>query len=158
MTRKTKSDLMMELGEANRENQVAVDKMDEAGARALGINHTDGRCIDIVHRAGRIGAGRLAREAGLTTGALTAVVDRLEEKGYLRRVPDPGDRRRVLIEVTELMDRRATELWGRLGERGTPLLAELSIAELEAVLRFLRISTELNEQRAAEIRAELGDP
>ncbi len=157
MSHKTKSDLMVELGEANRENQVAVDKMDEAGGRALGVNRTDGRCIDIVHRAGRIGAGRLAEEAGLTTGALTAVVDRLERKGYLRRVPDPEDRRRVAIEVTELLDRRAMEIWGRLAERGTPLLASFSVLELEAVLRFLRLSTELNEQRAGEIRAEL-DP
>ena len=100
----------------------------------------------------------MAEEAGLTTGALTAVVDRLEKKGYLRRVPDPGDRRRVLIEVTELMDRRAMELWGRMGERGAPILARFSTAELEAVLRFLRASTELNEQRAAEIRAELDAP
>jgi DNA-binding MarR family transcriptional regulator len=155
VSRKTKSDLMVELGEANRESQVAVDKMDEAGGRAMGINRTDGRCIDVVHRAGRISAGQLAAEAGLTTGALTAVLDRLERKGYLRRVPDPGDRRRVLIEVTELLDRRAMELWGVLGERGTPILAKFSTAELEAVLRFLRLSTELNEQRAAEIRAEL---
>jgi DNA-binding MarR family transcriptional regulator len=155
MSRKTKVDLILELGEANRESQVAVDKMDEAGGRALGINRTDGRCIDIVHRTGRISAGQLAGEAGLTTGALTAVLDRLERKGYLRRVPDPGDRRRVLIEVTELLDRRAIELWGVLGERGTPILAKFSTAELEAVLRFLRLSTELNERRAAEIRAEL---
>jgi DNA-binding MarR family transcriptional regulator len=148
---------MLELGEANRENQVAVDKMDDAGGRALGINRTDGRCIDIVHRAGRITAGRLAEEAGLTTGALTAVVDRLERKGYLRRVADSEDRRRVQIEVTELLDRRAMELWGRPGERGTPILARFSVEELEAVLRFLRVSTELNEQRAAEIRAQLGN-
>jgi DNA-binding MarR family transcriptional regulator len=158
MSRETKSDLMMELGDANRANQVAVDKMDEAGGRALGINRTDSRCIDIVHRAGRISAGRLAEEAGLTSGALTAVVDRLERKGYLRRVPDPEDRRRVLVEVTELLERRAMELWGVMAERGTPLLARFSTAELQAVLRFLRLSTELNERRAAEIRAGLDRP
>ncbi len=155
MSRRTKADLLAELGEANRASQVAVDKMDEAGGRALGINRTDGRCIDIVQRAGRISAGELAQRAALTTGALTAVVDRLEEKGYLRRVADPEDRRRVLVEVTGLLERRALELWGPMVERAMPMLAGFSSAELETILRFLRISTELNEQRAAEIRASL---
>jgi DNA-binding MarR family transcriptional regulator len=155
MTQKTKSDLLTELDEAVRASQTATHKMDEAGGRALGINGTDGRCMDIVQRAGRIPAGELAERASLTTGSVTAVVDRLEKKGYLRRVADPGDRRRVLIELTELAERRAMELWGPLGERGMATVSAFSVADLEAVLRFLRLSTELNETRAAEIRAEL---
>lgn len=155
MTRKTKSDLLGELEEAVRASQTATHQMDEVGGRALGINGTDGRCMDIVQRAGRIAAGDLAGQAGLTTGSVTAVVDRLEKKGYLRRVADPGDRRRVLIELTELAERRAMEIWGPLGERGMAQVSSFSVADLEAVLRFLRISREINEARAAEIRAEL---
>jgi len=155
MTAKTKADLLGELEEAIRASQTATHKMDEAGGRAMGINATDGRCIDIVQRAGRIAAGELAEQASLTTGTVTAVVDRLEKKGYLRRVADPSDRRRVLVETTELTDRRATELWGPLGERGFKELDSFSVADLEAVLRFLRLSAELNETRAAEVRAEL---
>ncbi|MGV1049254.1 MAG: MarR family winged helix-turn-helix transcriptional regulator [Solirubrobacterales bacterium] len=156
MTRKTKSDLIGELAYFVRASQTATDKMDEAGGKALGINRTDGRCMDIVQREGRMTAGRLAEEAGLTTGALTAVVDRLEKRGYLRRVADPEDRRRVLIDLTERAQRRTMELWGPLGEKGYPILAKWSVAELEAVLRFLKLSTDLNEERAAQIRAELG--
>ncbi len=155
MTRKTKAEFIAELVEATRANQTATDKMDEAGGRALGVNRTDGRCLDVIERAGQISAGDLAIEAGLTTGSITAVVDRLEKKGYLRRVPDPDDRRRVLLEVTELMRRRSGELWGPLGERGLPHLERLSAAELELLIRHMRLSIELNEERAAEIRAEL---
>jgi DNA-binding MarR family transcriptional regulator len=155
MSRKTKRDLLAELGEAVRASQTATDKMDEAGTRALGVNRTDGRCIDIVQRAGRISAGRLAEDAGLTSGSLTAVLDRLERKGYLRRVPDPGDRRRVLIELTELAHRRTMELWGPLGTRSAPAVSRYSGAELETILSFLRLGTGLNEERAAEIRARL---
>jgi DNA-binding MarR family transcriptional regulator len=155
MTRKTKAELTRELIDATRANQVATDKMDEAGSRALGVNRTDGRCLDLIDQAGRISAGDLALAAGLTTGSITAVVDRLEAKGYLRRVPDPTDRRRVLLEVTDQMRERAWVIWGKLSERAQPHLDRLSVADLELLIRQMRLSTELNETRAAEIRAEL---
>jgi DNA-binding MarR family transcriptional regulator len=155
MSRPKKKELIEELIGATRANQVATDKMDEAGALALGVNRTDGRCIDLIDQAGRISAGELAAQAGLTTGSMTAVVDRLEAKGYVRRVHDPADRRRVLLEVTEELRRRAWELWGPLGERGTPYLERLTTAQLEFLIDYMRIATELNETRAAEIRAEL---
>ncbi|HTT94433.1 MAG TPA: MarR family transcriptional regulator [Solirubrobacterales bacterium] len=155
MTRKTKRALVEELVRATRAGQVATDKMDEAGGRALGVNRTDARCLDVVQQAGRISAGELAERAGLTSGALTAVIDRLEDKGYVRRMPDPQDRRRVLLEVTERMQKRAWELWGPLAERGIPQLERLSMAELELLIRYTRFAAELNETRAAEIQAGL---
>jgi DNA-binding MarR family transcriptional regulator len=155
MTKPTKRDLIHELIAATRASQVATDKMDEAGSRALGVNRTDGRCLDVIQQTGRIGAGDLAERAGLTSGSVTAVIDRLEAKGLVRRVADPADRRRVLLETTELMERRATELWGPLAHRGIPQLERLSIAEIETVIGYMRVATELNETRAAEVRAEL---
>jgi DNA-binding MarR family transcriptional regulator len=155
MGRKTKRELVEELVQATRASQVATDKMDEAGGRALGVNRTDGRCLDLIQQAGRIGAGELAEWAGLTTGAVTAVVDRLEAKGYVRRVPDPDDRRRVQLEMTEAAQNRSWELWGPLAERGVPHLERLSVAELELLIAHMRFATQLNETRAAEIRAEL---
>jgi DNA-binding MarR family transcriptional regulator len=140
---------------ATRANQVATEKMDEAATRALGINRTDARCLDIVDRARQLSAGSLAEQASLTTGAVTAVVDRLEAKGYVRRVPDQDDRRRVLLELTDLARQRTWELYGPLGERGRLHLERCSEAELELLIDFMRLGTELNETRAAEIRAEL---
>lgn len=156
MKRKTKRELIPELIAATRASQVATDKMDEAGSRALGVNRTDGRCLDVIQQTGRISAGELAERAGLTTGSVTAVIDRLEAKGFVRRVADPDDRRRVLLETTELMERRARELWGPLALRGVPELERLSIAELETLIHYMRFATELQETRAAEIREELG--
>jgi DNA-binding MarR family transcriptional regulator len=155
MTRKTKSHLGEELIAAVRENQAAVDKMDEAGAEALGVNRTDGRCLDVIQRWRQVSAGRLASETGLTTGAVTAALDRLEGKGYVRRAADPSDRRRVLVELTELAERRTWELWGPLGERGRPIVSRYSVRELELLIEFMRLGTALNDERAAEIRAEL---
>ena len=150
-----KGRLEAELIDATRANQVATEKMDEAATCALGINRTDGLCLDVIDRSGRLSAGSLAEQASLTTGAVTAVVDRLEAKGFVRRVPDPADRRRVLIELTDLARERSWELYGPLGERGRRHLERCSAAELELLIDFMRFGTELNEQRAAEIRAEL---
>jgi DNA-binding MarR family transcriptional regulator len=155
MTRKTKRELVHELVAVTRASQVATDKMDDAGSRALGVNRTDGRCLDVIQQAGRITAGELAERAGLTTGSVTAVIDRLEAKGFVRRVADPEDRRKVLLEVTEAMQHRALELWGPLAHRGIPHLEKLSASEIELLIDYMRFAAELNETRAAEIRAEL---
>jgi DNA-binding MarR family transcriptional regulator len=151
----TKHGLIEELIEAVRANQVATDKMDEAAARGLGVNRTDARCLDIVERLGPISAGDLGKEAGLTTGAVTAVIDRLVVKGYLRRVADPSDRRRVLVELTEELEQLAGRYYAPLHERSVPMLSRYTMAELELVTRFLREGTAMVERRAAEIRAEL---
>jgi DNA-binding MarR family transcriptional regulator len=147
--------LEAELIEELRGSQSATHQMDEAAARAMGINATDGQCLDIVDRRGRITAGGLAHEAGLTTGAITAVLDRLEERGFLRRVPDPGDRRRVLVEATDKQRREAMRLYGPLKEMSADWLDRRGDEELRLLIEFCRISREVNERRAAEIRVEL---
>ena len=152
-----RAELMERLIEEVRASQNATDLMDEAACERLGVNRTDARCIDLLERRGPMTAGELAGAAGLTSGALTTALDRLERAGYARRTRDSGDRRRVLVEVTPEARRRTQELYGPLGERGQDELSRYSVAELELVCDFLRLSRELNEQRAAELR-EGGGP
>ena len=147
--------LEAELIEEIRGSQTAVHQMDEAAHRALGINGTDGRCLDIIDRRGLISAGQLATEAGLTTGAVTAVLDRLEEKELVRRLPDPNDRRRILVEVTEKQRQEAGRLYFPLKAMADPFFEGLSDDDVKLLIAFNRVSREVNEQRAAEIRAEL---
>lgn len=150
-----KGRLEAELIEEVRGNQTAVDQMDEAAHRAMGINATDGRCLDIIDRRGLISAGQLATEAGLTTGAVTAVLDRLEDKELVRRVPDPNDRRRILVEVTDKQREAAIRLYFPLKEMADPWFERLSEEEIRLLIAFNRVSREVNEKRAAQIRAEL---
>jgi len=147
--------LEAELIDEIRGSQTAVHQMDEAAHRALGINGTDGRCLDIIDRRGLLSAGQLAIEAGLTTGAVTAVLDRLEDKGLVRRVPDPDDRRRILVEVTERQREEAARLYFPLKAMADPWFEKLSEDEIRLLISFNRVSREVNEKRAAEIRAEL---
>lgn len=150
--------LEAELIDEIRAGQNATHQMDEAAGRAMGIkNANEGRCIDIVDRRGRVSAGEIAAEAGLTTGAITAILDRLERKGCLRRVPDPHDRRRVLVEITEKQREAALRLYGPLKELSGDWLDQRSEDELRLLIEFTRLGREINERRAAEIRAELGE-
>src|SRR5208283_5596799 len=94
--------------------QRASAAVNDAANQLLGINATDGRCLDILAQHGSLTAGELAREARLTTGGLTAVIDRLERAGYAKRIADPGDRRRVLVQITDRARELSWELFGPL--------------------------------------------
>jgi DNA-binding MarR family transcriptional regulator len=157
MSRQSKDELIADLINEIRAMQGAVDQMDDAAARALGINRTDGRCLDVIDREGPVTAGRLAEAAGLTTAAVTTVIDRLEQHGYATRLRDPDDRRKVMVAMTPLALKRALELWGPLGDfRGE--LAKYSVHDLTVLRDFHRRARELNEKRAAEVRElNLGD-
>src|SRR4051812_9272372 len=113
-SRRPKQQLIDELVSVFRANGNQDAAFDNLAAQRLGVNSTDLLCLNAVENAGGLTAGELAREAALTTGAVTGVVDRLERAGLARRVPDPGDRRRVRIEVTPKFYDRAGEIWGPL--------------------------------------------
>ena len=93
--RQTRQALTDDLFEERRLLGAANDLADQAVADYLGLNRTDARCLDIIERLRGVTAGRLARESGLSTGAVTTVLDRLERSGLARRTSDPEDRRRV---------------------------------------------------------------
>ena len=131
------SELIVELIEAVRANQLATDKMDEAGGRAASESTGPTPAASTSSSASvRSAPGGSPIEAGLTTGAVTAVIDRLVEKGYVRRVADPADRRRVMVEITELMEERAGRFYAPLAEASFPALSRYSIAELEAITQI----------------------
>ncbi|HVW93370.1 MAG TPA: MarR family transcriptional regulator, partial [Devosia sp.] len=117
---------------AVRANQTADDLFDESVTEFLGVSRSDGRCLDIVDRLGRCTAGRLAAESGLTTGAVTALVDRLERLGYLTRTRDTEDRRKVWIEVTDRTRDFNRLLFGHLSVMLPPLFARFSPEQIMA--------------------------
>src|SRR5262245_24559264 len=102
MSRDSKRKLSEELIHLSRANEAANDAFDELACRKLGINRTDLRCLNILENNGSMTAGRLAELSGLTTAAVTAMLDRVERAGFARRVRDQKDRRQVIVEVTPL--------------------------------------------------------
>src|SRR5918999_1611790 len=83
--------------------------------RRLGLGAVEQRALGLVQRGGPLTAGALARQTGLTSGAVTGLVDRLERAGYIRRVPDQADRRRVLVAAVPERRPDLDRLFGELG-------------------------------------------
>ena len=148
--------LYAELGDEVRANQRATDLVDELLADMLGINRTDARCMDILDQHGSMSAGDLAEASRLTTGAITAVIDRLERAGLARRVPDPSDRRRVLVEPTDKAYELANELMVEPMRRlYLPMAEGYSEQDLRLILDFTRRGRELQERHAEWLRERL---
>jgi DNA-binding MarR family transcriptional regulator len=147
-----KGDLVDQLGFEVRAAQAAVDELDETAAKALGVNRTDMRCLDILDREGPLTAGHLATKSGLTTAAVTAVLDRLERAGYARRVRDEQDRRKVHVELTPLAEERIVAIWGPFMQMRAELERRYTARDLEVLLDFHKRARQYNEERAAAVR------
>jgi DNA-binding MarR family transcriptional regulator len=126
---------------------------DNLAAERLGVNRTDLHCLNIIQNSGGLTAGELAGEAGLTTGAVTGVIDRLEKVGYARRVPDPADRRRVKVEVTPKFYSRADKIWGPLAaDWNAALVGGFTGEELERITDFLRATNVVGRRHIERLR------
>jgi len=136
-----------------RAYQTSNDNFHQAIADHLGMNRTDMRCVDLIDQAGGMTAGELARAAGLTTGAVTAVIDRLERAGVARRVPDPADRRRVRIETTPKLWELTGPLMGPFIQESQVILDDYSTEELERFADFLRRVIEVQSRHIDRIRS-----
>lgn len=146
---------MAEIGTEVQEFQNATDAVDEAVAELLGLNRTDQRCLGVLFVRGPLTAGQLADAAAVSPGAMTAVLDRLERAGFVRRVREEEDRRRVLVEVTPEARRRAEELYGPIAADGFAAMRQVSIEDLAMILAFIRGAREIQDTHAARIRAML---
>ncbi len=148
-----KDELIGELIREFRTSGNQDDAFDALAAQRLGVSESDLRCLNIVENAGGISAGELAVEAGLTAGAVTGVIDRLERAGYARRIPDPADRRRVTVEVTPAFYKAADRIWGPMAADWQSLLSRrFTIEELERVTAFLRATNELGRRHMDRLR------
>lgn len=144
--------LMREIGVEHRRGLAGGMFLLQAIAQRSGTNLTDLQCMYILGSTGPITAGRLAEITGLTTGAITGVINRLEGMGYVRREKDPGDARRVVVRPVGEGSWRAVALGS--GDRGLEeLLSGYGEGELAAVLEFVRGSNAVTERETARMRA-----
>ncbi|MEZ4678686.1 MAG: MarR family transcriptional regulator [Caldilineaceae bacterium] len=129
----------------------------QAASLRMGLNPTDGKCLSVLREMGAITAGELAQLIGLTTGAVTGVIDRLEARGFVQRAADPHDRRRVIVEPIA----GATNTPG-MGAIYGPLAAatksefidHYSDEELAAVLDFIQRGAALMRAQTLRLQEE----
>src|SRR5215470_3991220 len=123
-----------------------------AVAERLGLNITDHKALDFACRGGgTVTAGELAELTGLTTGAITGVIDRLEKAGFARRERDPNDRRRIILRPTA----RAQEigkLFESLARSMTKLCSQYTDRDLALMIDFFDRITTLVQEETRKLR------
>ncbi len=118
-------------------------------AARVGLNGTDLQCLHLLELQGSATPGELARWAGLTTGGVTVVLDRLESAGYLRREPNPADRRSTIVRPVMARLKKLGEMYQAQGEGLARVLAGFPDPHLSLILTFLK---EVNEAGAEASR------
>jgi len=143
------------LAELARVGAYSVLFSQAVGDRA-GMNPTDVESLDFLLREGPMTAGRLAELTGLSTGgAITALIDRLERLAYVRREPDPADRRRVIVRaLPENFPPDLESLYMPLEAAMNELLAHYSDEEIALLLGFTVRTNEVMQQQNARIRKQ----
>jgi DNA-binding MarR family transcriptional regulator len=151
---------MQELENAMRRSSGQGVIYGQTVADRLGISSSDLECLDFLNLEGRVTAGRLAEVTGLTTGAITGVVDRLEKAGFVQRERDENDRRKVYIATNPANVARIGAFYGPLQRAVWKDWATYSDEELLLLLRFaaqsyttMRAATaDLKQMEAPQIR------
>ena len=113
------------------------DKLSQAVSERIGLTPIELLAMDVISRGEPVTAGRLSQELNLTTGAITGLVDRLERDGYVHRLADSQDRRRVLVAPTA-KETSVSELYGPLASSLQRAVAGYSKEEMATLTEFLR--------------------
>jgi DNA-binding MarR family transcriptional regulator len=143
--------LIAAVGRATQAYQRATDGFDDEVGRALALNPSDLRCLDwLTERP--MTAGELAVATGLSGAATTTLLDRLEQRGYVRRVRDTADRRKVLVELTPDGTRTIMELYGPLAAEGPSLLSRFTDRDLALMRDFLVEATDVTDRHRTRLR------
>jgi len=122
-------------------------------AEHVGLSATEHKALDLLSRAGSMTAGELAELSGLTTGAVTGLVDRLEKSGFVKRERDPMDRRKVVITPqVDKMEQEIGPLFGAMSQRMEQLMASYSDDELATIHNFLTQSIAVLQEETANLK------
>jgi DNA-binding MarR family transcriptional regulator len=123
-------------------------------AERLGLNPSDHKCADLLMSAesGTSTPGRLAELTGLSTGAITGVLDRLERAGFVMREADPTDRRRTWVRLTPERMPNMKRIFSPFADGMEKLCSQYTVVELQLILRFLHESEAMATVAAEEVR------
>jgi DNA-binding MarR family transcriptional regulator len=151
--RTSRDELVSTLNRAARDASGIGVLFSQAVAQRLGINSTDLECLDYIQRGDGITAGDLAAATGLTSGAVTGVIDRLERAGFARRERDSTDRRVVRVRLLPEALARAEVYYRSLGDAADRLAGRYSDAELALLIDYFERSRDVVQAEVAKLQA-----
>jgi DNA-binding MarR family transcriptional regulator len=128
-----------------------------AVAEKVGIHPTDLEALGLLLDEGPMTAGRLADRTGLTTGAVTRMIDRLERDGYVQRQPDPGDRRRVIVAMQSERVADIVQYYEPMQSAGHDLYDQFSDEQLTLIHDYLLRAYEIGLEQTRRLREGAGE-
>jgi DNA-binding MarR family transcriptional regulator len=129
----------------------ATQAYDEEVGRSFGLNAAGRRCLSLLGSSGPQMATLVARETSLTPAAVTALIDRLEKRRFVRRRADPADRRKVLVEADEMTFKMACAAYDAIGQAAARFLETFSQEELKTIARFVAGALEIQRRFLADV-------
>jgi DNA-binding MarR family transcriptional regulator len=152
-----RAELLAAQANAMRDFNAYAVLLQDAIARSAGLNGVDIQVVGVLMTEGPTSPGQLAARTGLSSGgAITALVDRLERAGYVRRQPDPSDRRRVLVEaIPEKIYSEVGPIYQRITETWNDFLAGLTEEQIAFATTFLNAATRVNREEIERLRAAI---
>ncbi|KIL42152.1 MarR family transcriptional regulator [Gordoniibacillus kamchatkensis] len=143
-------DLLHEL----RQNSARAVMFHQFISEQLGLNATDHKCLDYLNRTGPVTAGQLAQLTGLTTGAVTSVIDRLEQTGYVVRDKDPNDRRRVVVKPVPEGSEHISPMFQSVMQSTLRIISQYTDQQLQLILDFIKQCNELTLAEMNKLKKE----
>ena len=125
-------------------------------AASLGLYNNDLKSVDILRETGPITAGELSKITGMATGSITALIDRLEKAGYVRRQNDPSDRRRVIIVPEYEYKEEVAGIYRPLHDTMIELMSSYSEEELKVITHYIGKASGILEEQIRSLSAARG--
>lgn len=153
-SQETRTALLAELARELRQFNGLGASFFRAAAGRIGIPVTDMQVIDILESTGSATAGQLAELMGLTTGAITGMLNRLEEAGLVQRERDPNDGRRVIVQVVPGKDamREINAVFASLGAAWGDIASHYDDEQIAFLLAFLTRSNAVSQKEIVQLR------
>jgi DNA-binding MarR family transcriptional regulator len=150
-----RSELLAKLWDLGRKMSTQTVFLHQAIAQSFGLNATDTKCIDLIltSPSGLVTAGWLADVSGLTTGAITHILDRLEKRAFVERVRDTADRRKVFIRVRPESLEPLTPKYEAIGKAYIDLAKQYPNKELQLMCDYFEKTCEISERELAKMIA-----
>lgn len=120
-------------------------------AAKLNLSVTDSKTISALMQEGPMTAGQLAERLSLTTGAVTNLIDRLEQRGIVHRAADPNDRRKIFVQTDPQKIAECGRIYDSIGESYAKLLSAYSIEQLRFLVKFQKAAIELLKQEITKL-------
>lgn len=154
MTNSTKTDLKIRALAAVRDYGVHLTQFRNAMSEWAGLNATDMECLRLLFQKGTATPSELARHTGLTSGAATAMLDRLEKAGLIERRPNPNDRRGTLITPAKSAAEKMASWFESARKAQEELISSYSESELEIISDVFERFAKLWDQEREKLRRD----